>query len=96
MNRHHHGLGGVFDRLQHREQGQTRPQPGRHLLKFADVCAGNERGACADHDNGLDGWIIRRRLDGIEDALGNSRTERIHRGIIDGDHADAIFFRELY
>ena len=43
VNRHHHGLGRIFNRQQHRQERQARLLAGRHLLELADVGAGNER-----------------------------------------------------
>ena len=66
---------------------------GGDLLKFPDVGASDERGPCADYDDRLDSRVMRRRLDGMENAFWNSGTERVHGRIVDGDNRDILCMR---
>ena len=64
-------------------------------MKFPDVRTGNKSCTRADQHHGFHRRILGRRLHGIEDALGNPGTERIHGRIVDGDNRNVSQTRQL-
>ena len=60
------------------------------LAELADVRARDEAAARADQHHRADVGIGVALLDGLDDAFAHAGSERVHRRIVDRDHADAV------
>ena len=63
---------------------------GARLAELADVGAGDEAAAGADHHHRLDLGIGLALLQRLDDAVADAGAQRVDRRIVDGDDADAV------
>ncbi len=70
--------------------------PRRRQFQLLDVRARDERSSAADDDDGASRRILLRGIQSRHQAFGNSRAQRVHGRIIDGDDGDAILRRQVY
>src|SRR5580698_6933381 len=92
VNRHHYRLRAVFNVKEKRQQASTGRGPGGHLAEFLDVSAGYKRSAATDYNHCLDGTIAIHLIDRRPDSLRHTRTESVHRRVVDGNNCYVVIF----